>query len=162
MKIMITAKISTWEELMESMIVSTPATTTVECLRPFRGMGHTRPGGMTTGACMVMIAEFQSTQEILGFMQGQSLYKVWSTGTEHTEKGWIEAGPVEAVYTIPALSVLEEPSEPLRSLTTSDWRLVLVSSQGNQSLTLGLKTTEWLCTLVATVRGGHEAPPSDA
>ena len=146
---MITVGIGTWEGLMANMIVSTPATTTVERLRPFRGTGHTRPGGMMTGARMVMTAEFQSTQESLGSMQGQSLYKVWSTGTEHTEKGWIETGPVEAGSMFLALSVSEEPSEPLRSLITSDWRLASVSSQENQSPTLGLKTTEWLCTLVA-------------
>ena len=149
MEVVIIARIGTWEELMENMIVNTPATTTVERLRPFRGTGHTRPGGMMTGARMVMTAEFQSTQESLGSTQGQSLFRVWSTGTEHTEKGWIETGPVEAGSTSPAQSVLEEPSEPLRSLTTSDWQLASVSLQENQSPTLGLKTTEWLCTLVA-------------
>ena len=149
MEAVITARIGTWEELMENMIVSTPVTTTVERLRPFRGTGHTRPGGMMIGVRMEMTAEFQSTQESLGSTQGQSLYKVWSTGTEHTEKGWIETGPAEAGATFPAQSVLEEPSEPLRSLTTSDWRLASVSSQESRSLTLGWKTTEWLCTLVA-------------
>ena len=58
MKIVITAEIGTWEEIMESMIVSTPATTTIERLRPFRGTGHTRPGGMIIGVRMEMTAEF--------------------------------------------------------------------------------------------------------
>ena len=61
MEAMITARIGTWEELMENMIVSMPATTTVEPLRPFRGMGHTRPGDMMTGVRIGMTAEFQST-----------------------------------------------------------------------------------------------------
>ena len=108
-------RIGIWEEFMEMMIVSSPVTTTIECLHPLRGAGHTRPGGM------VMTADFQSTQESLGSTQGQSLFKVWSTGTEHTERGWIETSPVEVGSTFLALSVSEEPSEPLRSLTTSDW-----------------------------------------
>ena len=87
MKIVITAEIGTWEELMESMIMSTPATTTVERLRPFRGTGHTRPGSMLICVRMEMTAEFQSTQESLDLVRGQFLYKVWSTETEHTEKG---------------------------------------------------------------------------
>ena len=70
MKIVITSEIGTWEELTESMIMSTPATTTVERIRPFRGTGRTRPGGMMTGVRMVMTAEFQSTQESLALMQG--------------------------------------------------------------------------------------------
>ena len=72
---------------MEMMIVSSPATTTVECLHPFRGAGRAPPGGMMIGIHTVMTAEFQSTQETLGLMQGQSLFRAWSTGTEHTEKG---------------------------------------------------------------------------
>ena len=80
-----------------------------------------RPGGMTTGACMVMIAKFQSTQESLVSMQGHSLYNVWSAETEHKEKGWIEIDPVEAECMFPAPSASEEPSEPLRSLTTLGW-----------------------------------------
>ena len=149
MKIMISVEIGTWEELMESLIVSTPVTTTVECLRPLQGTGHTRPGGMTTGAHMVMTAEFQSTQESLGLTQGPSLYKVWSTGIEHIEKGWIEIDPVEVGCMFSALSVLEEPSEPLRSPTTSDWQLVSASSRESRSPTHGLKITECLCTSAA-------------
>ena len=74
-------RIGIWEESMEMMIVSSPVTTTIECLHPLRGAGHTRPGGM------VMTADFQSTQESLGLMRGQSLFRAWSTGTEHIEKG---------------------------------------------------------------------------
>ena len=113
MKVGITAGIGAWEELMESMIMSTPATTTVERIRPFRGTGHTRPGGMMTGVHLLMTAEFQSTQESLALMQGQSLFRVWSTGTGHTERGWIETGPVEAGSMFLAMSVSEEPSESL-------------------------------------------------
>ena len=117
---MITAKIGTWEELMENMIVSTPATTTIERLRPFRGTGHMRPGAMTTGVHMRMTAEFQSTPESPASMQGPSLCRVWLTGTEHIEKGWIRTDPVEVESLFLAPSVLEEPSELLRSSLTSD------------------------------------------
>ena len=51
-------RIGIWEEFMEMMIVSSPVTTTVECLLPSRGAGHTRPGGMTTGIHTLMTAEF--------------------------------------------------------------------------------------------------------
>ena len=149
MELMITARIGTWEELMENMIMSTPARTTVERLRPFRGMGHTRPDAMTTGVRTGTTAEFQSTPENLALTQGPSLCKVWSTGTEHTEKGWIGTDPVEAESMFPAPSVLEGPSELLRYPITSDWRLASVSLQASQSPILGLKTTEWLCTSVA-------------
>ena len=37
MKIVITVEIGTWEELMESLIMSMPVTTIVECLHPFEG-----------------------------------------------------------------------------------------------------------------------------
>ena len=146
---MITTGIGTWEELMESMIMSMPATTTVERLCPFRGIGHMRPGSMMIGIRMEMTIEFQSTPKILASTQGQSLCRVWSTGTEHTEKGWIKTDPVEAESTFLAQSVSGKPSEPLRFLITSDWRLASVSSQESRSPILGLKTTEWLCTLVA-------------
>ena len=83
---MITTRIGTWEELMENTIVNMPAITTVERLRPFRGTGHTRPGSMMICVRMEMTAEFQSTPESLASTQGQSLCRVWSIGTEHTEK----------------------------------------------------------------------------
>ena len=60
---------------MEMMIVSSLAATTIECLRPFRGAGHTCPSDMMIGVHTVMTAEFQSTQETLGSMQGQSLFR---------------------------------------------------------------------------------------
>lgn len=81
---MIIVEIDTQEELMESSTRSTPTTTAVECLCLFRETGHTRPCGMMTGARMVVIAEFQSTQESLVSTQGQSLFKVRSIETKHT------------------------------------------------------------------------------
>ena len=102
MEAMITARIGTWEELMENMIMNTPATTTIGRLRPFRGTGHTRPVAMMTGVRMGMTAEFQSTPESPASTRGLYLCRVWSTGIEHTEKGWIRTDPVEAESTFPA------------------------------------------------------------
>ena len=99
---------------MESMIVTMPATTTVEHLCPFRGTGHMRPGDMMTGVRMEMTAEFQSTPESPASTQGPSLCRVGSAGTEHTEKGWIETDPVEAE------SMFPDQSEVMRNLSGSD------------------------------------------
>ena len=72
------------------MIIDTPVMTTVECLCPLRGVVYMCPGGMMIGACMVVNREFQSTQESLGSMRGQSLYRAWLIEAELTEKGWTE------------------------------------------------------------------------
>ena len=56
--------------------------------RPLLGVVHTSPSGMMTGTRTVMSGEFQSTQESLGSMQGQSSYRAWLTEAELTEKGW--------------------------------------------------------------------------
>ena len=102
---------------------------------------------------MEMTAEFQSTRESLASMQGQSLYKVWSTGTEHREKGWIGTDPVGAESMFPAPNVSEGPSELLRYPITSDWRLASVSLRASRSPILGSKIIEWLCTsAVAAMR----------
>ena len=90
-KIMITVEIGTWEEPMENLIVSMPMTTTVECLRPLRGTGCTRPSDMMTGVRMVMSGELLSTHESLGSMRDLFSYKAWSTETELTEMAMTEA-----------------------------------------------------------------------
>ena len=96
---------------MESLIVSMPVTTTIEFLHPLRGTGHTRPGGMTTGARMVMTAEFQSTLENRALTRDPFSFKVWLTGTEHTEMATIEITrpTVGCMFQVP--SVAAEPSE---------------------------------------------------
>ena len=43
MEAVITARIGTWEELMENMIMSTPATTTIERLAPSEGWAVCAP-----------------------------------------------------------------------------------------------------------------------
>ena len=85
-KIVDTARISTWIAATDSMIIGTPVMTSVECLRPLRGADHTCLGGMMTGARMVMSGELQSTQERLGLMRDRFSYKDWSIGVGHTEK----------------------------------------------------------------------------
>ena len=74
MEAVIIAKIDIWEEFMENMIASTPTTTTIEHLRPFRVTGRMCPGDTMTGVRMGTTAEFQSTPESLASTQdfGQS------------------------------------------------------------------------------------------
>ena len=127
------------------MIISSAVMTAVECLHPLRGADHSHAGSMIKGSRTAMSGGSQSTQESQDFMRGRSSFKVWSTGTEHTEKGKTEIVRVEAEYMFQVPSVLAEPSELQGSLPTSGWRLGSISSLENQSLTLGMKITEWLC-----------------
>ena len=65
-KIVVIAKTSTLAEATGSLILDITVMTTVECLRPLRGVVRTCPGGMMIGTPMVMNEELHSTQESLG------------------------------------------------------------------------------------------------
>ena len=77
---------SIWVGAMSSMIIDSAVMTAVECLRPLRGADHMCPGNMMTGTRAAVSGGSQSTRESQDLMRGRSSFKVWSTGTEHTEK----------------------------------------------------------------------------
>ena len=84
----------------------------VECPIPLRGVGLTLLGSKMTGVSSVRGEEFQSTPENQALMQDPLSFKVWSIGTELTEKAMTEMYPPAAEYTSQDQSVSAEPSGP--------------------------------------------------
>ena len=107
--------------------------------------------GMMTDALTAASEEYQSTQGSQALMQDLFSFKVWSTGTGHTERALTEIARLAAKFMFQVQSVSAEPSRLQRFLPTSGWRLESVSSLVSPSVTLGLKTTEWLFRLVAAM-----------
>ena len=105
------------------MIIGSAMKTTVECPRPLRGADHMHPGNLMTGIHMVTSEDIQLTPENLDLMQGQFWYKVWSTGTELTDKDMTEINQQETEYMYLDLSVSALLSGPRKSLRTLGWRL---------------------------------------
>ena len=70
-------------EIVSSMIV-------VEYPRLPHGVGHTRLGNTMTGAFTVVGEGFQSTPGSRALMRDLFSFKVWLTGTEHTEMATTE------------------------------------------------------------------------
>ena len=150
---MVITRTSTWIEATCNLTLDITVMTVVECPHPLRGANHTCPDIMMIGAHTTRSGGGQSTQESHGLMQGPFWCKVWWTGIKHIEKGKTEIARLEAECMFLVPSVLAEPSGLQRSLPTSGWRLELVSSLVNRSLTLGLRITEWLYrSVVKTMR----------
>ena len=83
----------------------------IECPLLPGGVDHICLDSKMTDASTVADEEFQSTLENQALMQDPSSFKVWSTGTELTEKAMIEMCPPAAEFMSQDQSVLAEPSE---------------------------------------------------
>ena len=67
-------------------------------------------GGKMTGAPTAASEEYQSTRGSQASMRDLFSFKVWSTGTEHTEKAMTEIIRLAIEWTFQVPSVLAEPS----------------------------------------------------
>ena len=105
-----TGTISTEE--MRSMITDSIVMIDVECQPLPRGVGHMRLDIEMTGALIALGRGFPSTPREPALMRDQSLFKVWSTGTELTDRVMTEMYPPAAECMSPDQSVSAEPSEP--------------------------------------------------
>ena len=85
----------------------------VECPPLPRGAGRMRLDGKMTGALIVLGQGFQSTPGNQALMRDPFSFKVWSTGTELTEKVTTEMHLPAAEYMFRGQSALVEPSGPL-------------------------------------------------
>ena len=101
---MVTGMISTGT--MSSMITESIVTVDVECPRLPRGAGRMCLASRMTGALIVLGEGFQA------LMRDPFSFKVWSTGTELTEKVMTEMHLSAAEYMFRGQSVSVEPSEP--------------------------------------------------
>ena len=84
----------------------------VECPPLPQGVDRTRLDSRMTDAITVLGEGFQSTPGNQDLMRDPLLFKVWSIGTELTEKVMTEMYPPAAEYTSQDQSVLAEPSGP--------------------------------------------------
>ena len=100
-------------EGMSSMITDSIVMIGVECQLFPRGVGHMRLDGKMTDALIVLGRGFQSTLETQALMRDPLSFKVWSTGTELTEKVTTEMHLPAAEYMFRGQSDLVEPSGPL-------------------------------------------------
>ena len=91
-------------ETVSSMIV-------VEYPRLPQGVGHTRLGNTMTDALTVVGEGFQSTPGSRALTRDPFSFKVWLTGTEHTEMATIEITRPAAGCMFQVPSVSAEPSE---------------------------------------------------
>ena len=105
---MATGMIST--EGMSSMITDPIVMINVECQPLPRGAGHMRLDGKMTDTLTVLGRGFQSTPETQALMRGLSSFKVWSTGTELTEKVTTDMHLPAAEHMFRGQSALVEPS----------------------------------------------------
>ena len=103
-----TSEIST--ETMSSMITDSTTMIVAECPRLPQGVGHTCLGSMMTDALTVVGEEFQTTLESRALMRDLFSFKVWLTGTGHTEKVMTEIIRLAAECMSQAQSVSVEPS----------------------------------------------------
>ena len=95
---------------MSSMITESIAMIDIECPPLLRGVGHMCPGSMMTDARTAASKEYQSTQESQALMRDLFSFKVWSTGTEHTERALTEIARLAAKFMFQVQSVSAEPS----------------------------------------------------
>ena len=77
-----------------------------------QGVGLTPLGSKMTDAITVLGEGFQSTPENQALTRDPLSCKVWSTGTELTEKAMTETRPPVAGFMFQDQSVLAEPSGP--------------------------------------------------
>ena len=97
---------------MISMMTDSIAMIGVECPQLPQGVGHTLLDSKMTDAITVLGEGFQSTPENQALMRYPSSFKVWSIGTELTEKAMTEMCPPVAEFTSQDQSALAEPSGP--------------------------------------------------
>ena len=83
---------------MSNMITDSIVTIDVECPPLPRGAGRMRLDSRMTGALIVLGEGFQSTPGSQALMRDPFSFKVWSTGTELTEKVTIEMHLPAAEY----------------------------------------------------------------
>ena len=97
---------------MSSMITESIVTVDVECPRLPRGAGRMRLDSRITCPLVVLGEGFQSTPGSQALMRDPFSFKVWSTGTELTEKVTTETHLPAAEHMFRGQSALVEPSGP--------------------------------------------------
>ena len=97
---------------VSSMITDSIVMIDVECPPLPRGAGRMCLASRMTDALIVLGEGFQSTPGNQALMRDPFSFKVWSTGTELTEKVMTEIYPPAVEYTSQDQSVSAEPSEP--------------------------------------------------
>ena len=97
---------------VSSMITDSIVMIDVECPPLPQGVDRTRLDSRMIDAITVLGEGFQSTPENQALMRDPSSFKVWSTGTELTEKVMTEMYPPAAEYTSQDQSVSAGPSGP--------------------------------------------------
>ena len=95
------------------MITNSIVMIDVECQPLPRGVDHMCLYSRITDALIVLGGEFQSTPGNQALMRDPFSFKVWSTGTELTEKVTTEMHLPAAEYMFRGQSALVEPSGPL-------------------------------------------------
>ena len=95
---------------MSSMITESIVTVDVECPRLPRGAGRMCLASRMTGALIVVGEGFQSTPGSRALTRDLFSFKVWLTGTGHTEMTMIEITRLatECMFQVPSVSA--EPS----------------------------------------------------
>ena len=96
-----------------SMITDSIAMVDVECPPLPQGVDPTHLDSRMIDASTVVGEGFQSTPENQALMRGPSSFKVWSTGTELTERVTTEMHLLAVEYMFQGQSALVEPSGPL-------------------------------------------------
>ena len=94
-----------------SMMTNWIAMIGVKCPLLPQGVGLTLLDSKMTGVSTVQGEGFQSTPENQALMRDPLSFKVWSIGTELTEKAMTEMCPPAAEFMAQDQSVLAEPSE---------------------------------------------------
>ena len=98
---------------MNNMITDSIVTIDVECLPLPRGVDRMCLDSRMTCTLIVLGKGFQSTPGSQALMRDPFSFKVWSTGTELTEKVTTEMHLPAAEYMFWGQSALVEPSGPL-------------------------------------------------
>ena len=98
---------------VSNMITDSIVTIDIECPPLPRRAGRMRLDSRMTGALIVLGEGFQSTPGSQALMRDPFSFKVWSTGTELTEKVTTEMHLPAAEYMFQGQSALVEPSRPL-------------------------------------------------
>ena len=97
---------------MSSMVTESIAMIDVECPPLPQGVDPTHLDSRMIDASTMAGEGFQSTPENQALMRDPSSFKVWSIGTELTEKAMTKMRPLAAEFTSQDQSVLAEPSGP--------------------------------------------------
>jgi len=97
---------------VSSMITDAITMIDIKCPPLPQGVDPTHLDSRMIDASTVAGEEFQSTPGNQALMRDPSSFKVWSTGTEPTERVMTEMYPPAAECMSPDQSVSAEPSEP--------------------------------------------------